>query len=167
MHRRMRQLSLTETETFVNLAKHALETLNASDDEDAAVAKDGVPAHYSDDDADSTDDHLADDDPDAAVVSPTSFKTIRSEPVFKNKRQKRLGMVLGMGQMNEAENEVEADGRWLGSPEAVDDDILHFVARSTSDVGLANSEQKDDNDDAEPSGDETTHLATAKHLLLC
>ena len=163
MHRRMRQLSLTETNTFVNLAKHALETLNASDDEDIS-GKDGVPAHYSDE-ANNSDDHSGDDaDAAADVVSPTSLKTIQSEPVFKHRRKKRPGMLLGMGGMEEVDDEMEG-GRWLGSPDGPDDDILHFVARSTSDIDLSKSEQRDDDDDAEPSGDETTHLA--KNLLLC
>jgi len=46
VHRRMRQLSLTETETFVNLAKHALETLSASDEEDNSKDLTLLPAHY-------------------------------------------------------------------------------------------------------------------------
>jgi len=166
VHRRMRQLSLTETETFVNLAKHALETLNASDEEEETSGKDRVPPHYSDEANDADDRGDIDAGDATGSTLPTSFKTIQSEPVFKNKR-KRLGVGLGMGHMDEVDDEMEMDNRWLASPDTADDDILHFVARSTSDMALANPEHRDDDDDADPSGDETTHLARAKSHLLC
>ena len=171
VHRRMRQLSLTETNTFVNLAKHALETLNASDDEDPG-AKDGAPDHYSDD-GNTADDNLDDNDEylTAAGVAPTSLKTIQSEPVFKKQKHARLGAVSGMEQTEEAPEDIEMDTRWLGSVDAADDDVLHFVARSTSDIELENVDNhRDGDEDAEPSGDEKTHLATAnaaKNLFLC
>jgi len=160
MHRRMRQLSLTETETFVNLAKHALETLNASDEEDPA-SKDRIQSRYSDEENNAGGN--GDDGRVPSAVSPTSLKAIHSEPVFMKKRKKRLGIALG--QTEEAEEEIEMENRWLGSTDAADDDILQFVARSTSDIEL--DIERADDDDAEPSGDETTHLATAKNLLLC
>jgi len=169
MHRRMRQLSLTETNTFVNLAKHALEPLNASDDEDAA-GKDEVPGHYSDDGntGDDNRDDDVDDDTVEPCTSPTTLKSIRSEPVFKKKRKKRLGMVLGMDHTEEAEEEeIEMENRWLTPADTSADDMLQFVARSTSDIEVENVDHRDDGDDAEPSGDETTHLAPAKNLLLC
>jgi len=170
VHRRMRQLSLTETDTFVNLAKHALETLNASEEEDPD-SKDGVPPHYSDE-ANAADDH---DDHNggggvsgshaAAVVATGVFlKPIHSEPMFKKKRKKRL---QGLGQTEEMAEEIELESRWQGSADvAGDDDMLHFVARSSSDIELESGEHRDDSDEP-PSGDETTHLAAASNLLLC
>ena len=151
----------------MNLAKHALEPLNASDDEDAA-SKDEVPGHYSDD-GNTGDDNRDDDVDDTAELSVplTSLKSIRSEPVFKKLRKKRFGMVLGMSQTEEADEEIEMDNRRLAPTDTSADDMLQFVARSTSDIELENVDHRDDDDDAEPSGDETTHLAAAKNLLLC
>jgi len=168
----MRQLSLTETNTFVNLAKHALETLNASEDEElgGGVGKNsGDLPHYSDDDADERRDGNVDEVA-AASVPPASLKTIRSEPVFKKTRQKRLGLAMGMGQTAEAEEETEMERQWVGptADAAGDEDMLQFVAHSCSDIEMENVDHRDDNGDAEPSGDETTHLATSpKNLFLC
>jgi len=157
----MRQLSLTETETFVNLAKHALETLRASDDDDADV-KD-APRRYSDDAnndmMDENIDEKIDNRSDTAAGRP--LKTIHSEPVFKRRGKKGLGrLVAGMGQMEEADEAVEMEpGCWrqssVAAADAEDDDMLQFIARSTSDVKL-------NSDD-----DETTHLNHASNLLLC
>jgi len=169
MHRRMRQLSLTETETFVNLAKHALETLNASEDEDTSGRDRQTPGHYSDETntADDKQDDSVDNSTTAGSIPTISLKTIQSEPVFKKKRQKRLANVLGMSQTEEADEEVEMETKWVGSTYAADEDMLQFVARSTSDIEIDNVDHRDADDDAEPSGDETTHLATAKNLFLC
>lgn len=165
MHRRMRQLSLTETNTFVNLAKHALETLDASDDEEA-FSKDGVPAHYSDE-ANNADDYRGNgvDNVATDVVSPISLKITHSEPVFRQKKKQRLGMVLGYTE--ETGEEIEMENRWLGSTDMADDDMLQFVARSTSDIDLESVDHRDNDENAELSGDETTHLARAKNVLHC
>ena len=163
----MRQLSLTETETFVNLAKHALETLRASDDDDADVKDAPAPRRYSDDNDDADD--VTADSPAAGVTGHhgSALKAIQSEPVFKRRGKKSLGrVVVGMGQMEEAEEAIELESRWSAprsSEPDIDDDMLQFVARSSSDVRLDSA----DVDDDAPSGDETTHLANAANLRLC
>jgi len=156
----MRQLSLTETETFVNLAKHALETLHASDDDDV---KDGGNHRYSDDpNNDDNDDTVVVDNTSAVPMYPPScLKVIQSEPVFKRRGKKALRLLGGMEETGEEAIEMAECGSWMrraSGPEAgdIDEDVLQFVARSTSDV----------EDDA-PSGDETTQLANATNLLLC
>ena len=46
VHKRMRHLSLTESETIADLAKHALQSIESVDEEDPAT----LPTHFSDDD---------------------------------------------------------------------------------------------------------------------
>ena len=182
VHRRMRQLSLTETNTFVNLAKHALETLNASDDEDrddafkaGSGSRSGVqpPGHYSDEANDNDEDTAESSTAAGAAPScPSTLKTTRSEPLFAKKRQKRLEMISGMEQMEESVEETAegARSRFLQPPDvAGDEDILQFVARSHSDVRLENAEgrQDDDADHEQQSGDETSRLTASNSVLLC
>jgi len=156
VHRRMRQLSLTETETFVNLAKHALETLAASDDERADVRE----ATNSDQDDDNTSAGAPGYQPSPAHA----MKPIQSEPVFKRRGKKSLGRILAGTTEEEAAAmmEMHMHEERRGSSDAGDDDCLQFVARSSSDVRLNDDLSNDE-------ADETTRLATAtaQNLLLC
>lgn len=166
VHRRMRQLSLTETETFVNLAKHALETLKASDDEDAEVKDEVRDVHrlssrYVDE---ANDPEEQDDDNNtesSTPLYPVSLKAIQSEPVFKRRRRKDLVMGL-RPPADENEDGIEMDTRWMGPSVDDGDDMLQFVARSHSDVRLDEIDKRNIDED-QPSADETTQSS----LLLC
>ena len=73
MHRRMCELTLTETATMVNLAKHALETFEASSDESD---KEGA-RHHSDDEVTNSNQ--------LTVAGNKGLKSVRSEPMLKSK----------------------------------------------------------------------------------
>jgi len=73
MHRRMCELTLTETATMVNLAKHALETLEASSDE----SEKECVRHHSDDEV-TTSNQLT-------VIGNKGLKSVLSEPMLKSK----------------------------------------------------------------------------------
>lgn len=68
----MCELTLTETATMVNLAKHAMESFEATEESD----KEGAKAHHSDDEVTSSS---------ASALGFKSLKSVRSEPVLKNK----------------------------------------------------------------------------------
>lgn len=94
VHKRIRQLSLTETESAGNLAKHALESLEDGSEEDEENG--ALPLHHSDDETTSSGV--------AAGGADCGLKPIRSEPVLKKHQRHETG-----GDLRASELEVIVD----------------------------------------------------------